>query len=143
MHAVVEQGKQVIGNYAFERVVVCETQADPQAVELGATEKGFALGLKVVVELSDEIDGANFGERDLLVLAFGSKNVNRVRLTEACGTKIAAKGCLVQVDHNDFLVRRGWGSGFQRIRTWKGLNLRKAAMYVMLSAFSLSSHCFY
>jgi len=120
LHTVVEQGKQVVGNYAFECVVVCETQADPKAVEFGTTEKGFALRLKIVVELADEIDGANFGERDLFVLAFGSENVNRVRLTEACGTKIAAEGCLVQEDHNDFLVRGGWRSVLQRIRTCKG-----------------------
>ena len=121
MHAVVEEGKQVVGNYAFDCGVVCEAQADPQAVELGATEKGFALGLKVVVELSDEINGADSGEGDLFVLAFGSEDVNGVGVTEPSGTKIAAEDCLVQEDHNDFLVRGGWRSVLQRVRKCKGL----------------------
>jgi hypothetical protein len=64
-------------------------------------------------------------------------------LTESCRTEIAAEGCLVQEHDDDFLVRRGWGSVFQRIRTCLGPNLRKALMYVMLSAISLSSHCFH
>jgi hypothetical protein len=65
-------------------------------------------------------------------------------LAESRRTEIAAQGCLVQERDHDFFVRRGWGSVLQRIRTCEnGVNLRNVKMYVMLSAFPLSSHCFH
>ena len=144
MQAVVQQREQVVRHDAFERVIVCEAQADPKAVELRTTEEGFAFRLEVVRKLSDEVDGADFRKGNLLVLPVGSKQVNGVRLAESRGTEIAADGCLVQEHDDDFLVRRGWGSVFQKNpHALNDANLRKALMYVMLSAFSLSSHCFH
>jgi hypothetical protein len=43
-------------------------------------------------------------------------------------------------------VSRGWGSVFQRnqfVKVWNGRNLRIIKMYVMLSAFFLSTYCFH
>jgi hypothetical protein len=39
-------------------------------------------------------------------------------LAEPRWTEIAAKGFLVQKHDDDFLVRGGWGSVLQRIRTF-------------------------
>jgi hypothetical protein len=72
VEAVVEEAEEVVGDDAFESVAVDEAEADPEAVEFGAAEEGFAFGLEVVGELTNEIDGANFGERDFFVLAIGS-----------------------------------------------------------------------
>ena len=78
MEAVVEEAEEVVGDDAFEGVAIDEAEADPEAVEFGAAEEGFAFGLEVVGKLSDEIDGADFGERDFFVLAVGSEQVDGV-----------------------------------------------------------------
>jgi hypothetical protein len=82
VEAVVEEAEEVVGDHAFEGVAVDEAEADPEAVELGAAEEGFALGLEVVGKLADEIDRADFGERDLLVLAVGCEQVDGVGFAE-------------------------------------------------------------
>jgi hypothetical protein len=146
LDAVVEHGEEVVGDDAFDGVAVAVAEADPEAVEFGAAEEGFALGLEVVGELADEIDGADVGEGDFFVCAVGSEEVDGVSLTEAAGVEIAAERRLVGKDKNDLLVGRGWGSVFQRdqfVRELKGQNLRIVKMYVMLSAFYLSTHCFH
>ena len=83
MEAVVEEAEEVVGDDSLEGVAVDEAEADPEAVELGAAEEGFALGLEVVGKLSDEIDGADFGERDFFVFAVGGEDVDGVGLAEA------------------------------------------------------------
>ena len=117
MYAVVQQREQVVGNNAFESVTICEAQAYPQAIELGAAQKSFAFRLKVVGKLPYKVDSADFSQRNLFVLAIGREDVDRVSLAESSWTKVATEGLLVQQFDNDFLVRRGWGSGLQRIRT--------------------------
>ena len=82
MEAIVEEAEQVVGYDAFEGVAVDEAEADPEAVELGAAEEGFALGLEVVGELTDEVDGPDFGEWDFFVFAVGGKQVNGVGLAQ-------------------------------------------------------------
>ena len=82
MEAVVEEAEEVVGDDSLEGVAVDEAEADPEAVELGAAEEGFALGFEVVGEFADEIDGADFGERDFFVLAVGSEQVDGVGLAE-------------------------------------------------------------
>jgi hypothetical protein len=72
VEAVVEEAEEVVGDDAFEGVAVDEAEADPEAVEFGAAEEGFALGFEVVGELPNEIDGADFGEWDFFVFAVGS-----------------------------------------------------------------------
>jgi hypothetical protein len=78
LEAVVEEAEEVVGDDAFEGIAVEEAEADPEAVELGAAKEGFALGFEVVGEFADEIDGANFGERDFFVFTVGSEQVDRV-----------------------------------------------------------------
>jgi len=117
LYAVVQQGEKIIGNNAFESVPIREAQADPEAIELGAAQKSLAFGLKVVRKLPYKIDSADFSQWNLLMLTIWSEDVNRVSLPESSWTEIAANGLLVQEFDNDFLVRRGWGSGLQRIRT--------------------------
>jgi hypothetical protein len=117
LQAVVEQREQVIGYNAFECGSIGEAQAYPQAIELRAAQKSFAFRLKVVRKLSYKIDRTDFSQRNLLVLTIRSEDVNRVSLPQSSWTEIAANGLLVQEFDNDFLVRRGWGSGLQRIRT--------------------------
>ena len=53
------------------------------------------------------------------VLTIGSKNVDGVGLAQARRTEIAAQGGLIQEHDDDFLVRRGWGSVLQRMRTFE------------------------
>jgi hypothetical protein len=78
VEAVVEEAEEVVGDDAFKGVAVDEAEADPEAVEFGATEEGFALGFEVVGELADEINGADFGERDLFVFTVRSEQVDGV-----------------------------------------------------------------
>ena len=82
VEAVVEEAEEVVGDHAFESVAVDEAEADPEAVELGAAEEGFALGFEVVGELADEVDRADFGKRDFFVFAVGSEQVDGVGLAE-------------------------------------------------------------
>ena len=80
------------------------------------------------------------------MLAIWSKKVDRIRIAEASGVQIATNGLLVREDKDDFLVSRGWGSVFQRsqfVKVWSVENLRIIKMYVMLSAFCLSTYCFH
>ncbi len=146
MDAVVEHGEEIIGNYAFDGLPVAVAQADPKSVELGAAEEGFALRLEVIGKLANEINRAHLGEGNFLMLAVGSQQVDGVGLAKACRVQIAADGLLVGKDNDDFLVSRGWGSVFQRNQFTKdrnGRNLRIIKMYVMLSAFCLSTYCFH
>jgi len=83
LQAVVEEREEVIGDDTFERVAVGVPEADPQAVELGAAEEHFALGLEVVREFADEIDGTDARERKFLVLALESEQIDRIGLAEA------------------------------------------------------------
>ena len=84
--------EQVVGDYAFEGIAVQEAQADPETVEFGAAEEGFALGLVVVGELADEIDGANLGQRDGLMLAVGGEQVDGVGMAQVRRIEVAAQG---------------------------------------------------
>ena len=78
VEAVVEEAEEVVGDDAFESVAVDEAEADPETVEFGAAEEGFALGLEVVGKFANEIDRADFGERDFFVLAIGREQVDGV-----------------------------------------------------------------
>jgi hypothetical protein len=114
LDAVVENGEKVIGDDAFDGLPVAVTQANPQSVEFGAAEEGLALRFKVIGEVSNEINRADLGERNLLVLAIWGEQIDRVGLAEARGIQISADRLLVGKDKDHFLVSRGWGSVFQR-----------------------------
>jgi hypothetical protein len=113
LQAVIEERKQIVGDNAFQCFAVGVAQANPEAVELGATQKRFALRLEFIGKLANEINGADFRQRKLEVLAIGGKNVNGIGLSEARGVQVAAQGLLVGEHNNDLLVRRGWGFNFQ------------------------------
>jgi hypothetical protein len=145
LEAVIEEVEEVVGDDPFETFAVGITEADPETVELGTAEEGFALGFEVAFELADEIDAADFGKRDLLVLAIGGEEIKRVGLTQAAGIEIAARGFPVGKDDDDLLMGRGWGFGLQSssISRRNVMNLRFCAGYVKLGALFLSTYCFY
>ena len=142
------------GAVDFEGVAVDESEADPEAIEFGTAEEGFALGLEVVGEFADEIDGADFGERDFFVFAVGSEQVDGVGLAEAGRIEVAAEALAVGESDDDFFVSRGWGARLQFLTEFlvnvcsgesvrPKLNYLKTGwMYVMLIGICLSSHCF-
>jgi len=113
VEAVVEEGEEVVRDDPFQGGLVTEAHLDPEAVELGAAEEGLAFEGEALFKIADEVDGANFGEGDLLVLAVLSKEVERFGTGKTAGVEIAAQGGLVAEFDDDFLVRRGWGSRFQ------------------------------
>jgi hypothetical protein len=80
------------------------------------------------------------------VLTIWREKVDGIGLAKPSGVQIAAHGLFVGEDNDDFLVSRGWGSVFQRnqfVKDRDGRNLRIIKMYVMLSAFCLSTYCFH
>jgi hypothetical protein len=146
LDAVIEHGEKVVGDHTFERFSVAIAKADPEAIELGAAEEGFALGFKFMGEVANEVNRAHLVERNLLVLAVWSEQINGIGLAEARGIQIAAKGLLVGKENDDFLVSRGWGAVSQRnqfVKVRNRSNLRIIKMYVMLSGFFLSTYCFH
>ena len=112
MEAVVEQGEQVVGDDAFQGFVVIVAEADPEAVQFGPGKEGFAFGFEVVGEIADEIDGTDFGERELLVLAVRGEEVDGIGLAKAGRIQVAAYGLFVGQNDDDFLVGGGWGASF-------------------------------
>ncbi len=70
VQAVVEEGQQVVGDYALEGEVVAKANFYPQAVELWAVQEGGAFGSKVLLQIADEIDRADVCDRNCFVLAF-------------------------------------------------------------------------
>ncbi len=83
LDAVVEEREKVVGDDAFDGFAIGVAQADPEAVELGAAEEGFAHGLEVVGKIADEVDGADSGQGEFLVLAVGSEEIDWIGLAEA------------------------------------------------------------
>ena len=64
-------------------------QAEPEAVEFGAAEKGFAFRFEVLFKVAHEVDGANFGEGKFVMLAVGREQVEGIDLAEARRIKVA------------------------------------------------------
>ncbi len=146
LDTVVEQGEQVIGDHSFDSFPVAVAQAHPQPIQLWTAEESFALRLEVIRELANEIDGTHPEERNLLMLAVRCEQVDGIGLAKPSGIQIAAQGLFVGEDNDDFLMSRGWGSVFQRnqfVKDRDNRNLRIIKMYVMLSAFCLSTYCFH
>jgi hypothetical protein len=121
LHTVVEQRKQVVGDDAFEDVVIEEAESNPEAIEFGPAQKGFALRLKVIGELANEINGAHLGEGNLFVFSIGSKEINGIGMAEARRIHVAMDGFPVGKNDDYFLVRRGWSPSLQVARTSNGL----------------------
>jgi hypothetical protein len=116
LDTIVQERQQVVGNDAFERIAVKEAEAKPQAIELGAAEECFALWLKAAIEITDKIDGANAGERKLLMLTIVGEKIDGVELTNARRIEVAANGLAVLQFDNHLFVGGGWGAEFQGTR---------------------------
>ena len=114
LNAVVEEAKQVVGDDTFESLSIGIAETDPETVEFGTAEEGFALGFVFAVKLADKINGADAGERDFFVLAIGCEQVNGIGMGEARGIEIPAERGLVGEGDDDLLVSRGWGARLQR-----------------------------
>jgi hypothetical protein len=77
------------------------------------------------------------------VLTILGQEVNGVGLAQARGVEVAAQGFLVGKEHDNFLVRRGWGAVFQRISALEtGLFANFHNVCYVKHVF-LSTHCFH
>jgi hypothetical protein len=113
LDAVIQQGQQVVRYDAFQGFSVDITEFHPKTIEFGTAQEGLALGLEIVIEITDKIDRSNPGKRDLLVFTVRSEQIDGIDLTKARRVEITSQGFLVDELHNDLLVRRGWGTIFQ------------------------------
>jgi len=145
METIVEEGEEIVGNDAFEGSVVAEADLDPEAVEFGAAEEGFAFGSEAFCEVANKVDGADFGKGHLLVLAVLRQKIESFGAGQAAGIEVAAQGGLAAELNNDLLVRRGWGSRLQTETTCgeAGNQLQKAAVVCYVKRSFLSTYCFY
>ena len=121
LDAVVEEAEKIVGDDAFEDFAVGVPEADPEAVELGPGEEGFALRLEVAIEFADEVERADAVEGDLLVLAVGREEIERVDLTKAGRVEVSPQGLAVHQRYNDLLMGRGWVTELQSYRFWRYL----------------------
>lgn len=144
LDAIVDQAEQVVGDDAFEGIAIQKAKAQPEAIEFGPAQEGFALRLEVVVKIADKINRPNLGEGKLLMFTGRGQQIERVDLPEARRIQVAAEGFAVQQGNDDLFVGRGWGSEFQRrgFAPRRETDLHIMELYVMLSANFLSSHCF-
>jgi hypothetical protein len=113
LDAVIEEGEEVVGNDAFEGFAVKVAETEPETIEFGAAEKGFAFRLEVVGEVADKVDGANGCQGKFLMFAVGGEEVEGINLSEARGIQVAANGFFIGQNDNDLFVRGGWGAIFQ------------------------------
>ncbi len=125
LNAVVEKGKKVVGNDAFEHFTVGVAEADPEAVEFRTAQEGFAFGFEVTVKFADEVKRADAIEGDLLVLAIGSEEIERIDLAQAGRIEVAPQGFAVHERDNHFLMRRGWGAKLQGDRFRRKISFQK------------------
>src|SRR5579863_307328 len=125
LDAVVDERKEIVGYDAFQGFTIEKSKAEPQAIEFRTAEEGFALGLEVIIEIAYEVDRANLGEGQLLVLAILGEQVDGVELAEARGVQVTAKRLAVVQRDDDLFVGRGWGAEFQGT----GFPLRETARF--------------
>ena len=121
LDAVVEEAEQVVGDDAFEDFAVGVAEADPETVEFGSGEEGFAFRLEVAIEFADEVERADAVEGNLFVLAVGSEEIERVDLAKAGRVEVSPQGLAVHQRYNDLLMGRGWVTELQSYRFWRYL----------------------
>ena len=112
LDAGIEHLEEVVGDDAFQFIGVAKTQADPEAVELGAAEEGFALGFEGVLKFLDEVDALDLVELDFAVFAVGGEKIEFLGGGEDGRVEITLERLLAHKLDHDLLVRRGWGSEF-------------------------------
>ena len=113
LQAAVLEGEKIVGNDAFEAVAIAEAQAHPQAIEFGAAEEGFALHIDILLEVANEIDGADFDEENFFVLAGGREEVQGFSAGQLRGVKVASQKLLFKKLDDDLFVGRGWSFSLQ------------------------------
>lgn len=113
LQAVVVNRQEVVRDNAFQAIAIPEAQADPQAVEFGTAEEGFALEGNVVVQIANEIDGADLDEGDLFMGALGSEEVEVFGLGKANRVEITAEKVFVEEFDNNLFVGGSWRFGLQ------------------------------
>jgi hypothetical protein len=80
VEAIVEKTEQVVRDDAFQSVTIDKAKPHPQPVQFGPAEERFPFGLEVVGKFANEINRADFGERDFFVLAIWGEQVDGVGL---------------------------------------------------------------
>jgi hypothetical protein len=119
LDAVVEKGKKIVRDDTFEHLAVGVAEPNPEAVEFGPTQEGFAFGFEVAIKFADEVERADAIEGNLLMFAVGCEEIERIDLTKAGRVEVAPQGFAVHERDNHFLVRRGWGAELQGSRFWR------------------------
>jgi hypothetical protein len=107
--AVVEEIEEVARDDAFEFILIAEAKANPEPVELGTAEEGFALGLERFGQILDEIDALDFGQRQGLEFAVLGEELGSLAVAEGTGIEIARDARAVGEEHDGLLVRGSWG----------------------------------
>src|SRR6266850_343873 len=86
LHPVIEQGEQIVGDDSLQRFPVVVAKAHPQTVELWAAKKGLTFRLEIVGELANEVNRADFPQRNFNVLAYRIPNLFRRLVAEGSMT---------------------------------------------------------
>jgi len=105
LHARVEQVEKIVADDAFHDLRVAKPQADPEAVEFGAAEKHFALGLKGIRKFTYEIDALDVGQFDRAALPEGVSSSTDSERPSVAGLSSPSGGA-IQEEDNDLLMRR-------------------------------------
>ena len=113
LQAAVLEREKIVGDDALEAVAIAEAEAYPEAVEFGAAEEGFALHVDILLEVADEIDGADFAEGNLFVFAGRSQEVEGFGAGQLRGIKVASQKLLFEKLDDDFFMGRGWSFSLQ------------------------------
>ena len=113
LQATVLEGEKIVGDDTFEAVAIAEAEAHPKAVELGAAEEGFALHIDILLEVTDEIDGTDFAEWNLLVLARRGEEVQGFGAGQLRGIEVTSQKLLLEKLDDDLFVGRGWSFSLQ------------------------------
>ena len=90
LDAAVEQGKQIVGDNAFDAIIVTKFQAYPKSLQLWPGQKNFALRFKIVGELSHEINAADILDCNHAMLAFAGQQVERFNISHFSGIEVTA-----------------------------------------------------
>src|SRR5882762_10907977 len=103
LYPVVEQGKQIVGDDAFQGFAVIVAKTHPQAFALRPAKKRLPLRLEIIGEFANKENRADFSKRHFNVLPIRGQEVDGIALAQAHWIQIAAKRLLVSKHNYDFL----------------------------------------
>src|SRR5882762_5988653 len=107
LDATVKQRKQIVGDNAFDAVIVAKFQTYPETLQLWPRQKRFALGFKIIGEFTHEINAAHILARNRAMLALGSEQVDCFGLTQSSRIQVPAQYAAVEQQYDDLLVCGG------------------------------------